>query len=172
MCDHEPRFVEMTALSADSVLSLIPQQDPFRFVSSLTYVNETGSSGTCTFVESNPIFGGHFPRNPIVPGVVLLEGMGQIGIVALGIYLAHLGSDQIANGTMMATDIDASIFSVVYPGDEIICVAKMEVWRRGRLRASVSASTPNGDRVASGLFSGMLALGPSPQPALASIQYG
>ena len=65
------------------VESLLPQRKPFLFVDKLLYNGYDGSASLYTFKEDEPFFAGHFPGNPIVPGVILVETMVQAGGAAL-----------------------------------------------------------------------------------------
>lgn len=61
----------------------LPHREPFLFVDTVTAL-EPGvrASGLRTFPAEDPIFRGHFPGDPIVPGVLLIEALAQISGVA------------------------------------------------------------------------------------------
>ena len=60
-------------------IELLPHRPPFLFVDTLIAADETGAVGEYTYTEEkNDFFKGHFPGNPIVPGVVLVESMAQV----------------------------------------------------------------------------------------------
>tara|TARA_X000000368_G_C22889946_1_gene649165 strand:+ start:423 stop:857 length:435 start_codon:yes stop_codon:yes gene_type:complete len=65
-------------LNIDKIKKLIPHRKPFLFIEELTIL-EKGKSGESfkTFDEKEYFFEGHFPNNPIVPGVVIVEAMAQ-----------------------------------------------------------------------------------------------
>tara|TARA_B100001057_G_scaffold155426_1_gene155633 strand:- start:505 stop:942 length:438 start_codon:yes stop_codon:yes gene_type:complete len=73
----------MISLNIDEIKELIPHRDPFLFVDSCNIVIE-GEHGISfkKFSEKEYFFKGHFPDNPIVPGVIIVEAMAQTaGIV-------------------------------------------------------------------------------------------
>ena len=70
-------------LSIENIKELIPHRDPFLFVDKCEVITpgEHGKSEKL-FSENEYFFKGHFPDNPIVPGVIIIEAMAQTaGIV-------------------------------------------------------------------------------------------
>ena len=70
-------------LSIEEIKQLIPHRDPFLFVDSCEIINP-GKHGKSQkfFSKDEFFFKGHFPDNPIVPGVIIVESMAQTaGIV-------------------------------------------------------------------------------------------
>lgn len=61
----------------------LPHREPFVFLDRAVTV-EPGTSATCekTFSPDDPMFCGHFPGNPIVPGVILTEALAQTAGIA------------------------------------------------------------------------------------------
>lgn len=60
-------------------LSRLPHQDPFRFLSRVNHIKE-GQSGEAVWslTGTEPFFAGHFPNEPLVPGVLIAESMAQL----------------------------------------------------------------------------------------------
>ena len=70
-------------LNKNQIEELIPHRDPFLFVDEceIIVIGEHGIS-TKKFSHNEYFFKGHFPNNPIVPGVIIVEAMAQTaGIV-------------------------------------------------------------------------------------------
>ena len=74
-------------LTTDEVLAAIPHGAPFRFIDEILELDDDHIVAAYRFREDADFYRGHFPRNPITPGVLLIEAMAQAGVVALGIYL-------------------------------------------------------------------------------------
>ena len=71
-------------LNKDQIKEIIPHRYPFLFLDSIKII-EKGISGIgyVNFSEDVDFFKGHFPGNPIVPGVIIVEALAQAaGIVA------------------------------------------------------------------------------------------
>ena len=69
-------------LTPDQVLAMLPQQEPFRFVDHILELDEEHIVATYRFRPEADFYRGHFPGDPVTPGVILLEAVGQVGVVA------------------------------------------------------------------------------------------
>ena len=120
-------------LLIDRVLSL--ELDPIKKLTGLKNVT-----------INEPFFQGHFPRNPVMPGVLIIEAMAQ----AAGM-LAHLAAEIAGKKGELyyLVKIDNARFSkVVVPGDQLLLEAIQKRIMRGMGQYECSA-TVDGVRVAS-----------------------
>ena len=141
--------------SAEKILSLIPQQSPFRFIDELTFIDENRSEGSYTFKKDEYFYKGHFPDMPVTPGVILTECMAQIGLVALGLYL--IGGDEAStkDSKTLFTSSYVDFKKMVLPGDKVIVKSEKKYFRFKKLCCNVRMETPEGNLICSGELSGM-----------------
>ncbi|MEI6035230.1 MAG: 3-hydroxyacyl-ACP dehydratase FabZ family protein [Verrucomicrobiae bacterium] len=70
-------------MPADPIAFGLPHRAPFLFVDRVTaHVPGVEASGEKTFAPDEPMFAGHFPGCPIVPGVILAEALAQVAGIA------------------------------------------------------------------------------------------
>ena len=144
-------------LSPEEVLELLPQQDPFRFVDEILEVDEDHIVARYRFRPDADFYRGHFPGDPITPGVILLESLAQVGVVALGIYIYALeyGSAEVKKRIALFTDATIDFCGIVKPGDRVTVTATKTFFRRGKLRAEASMTLDDGTVVCAGTISGL-----------------
>ncbi len=65
------------------ILSLIPHRPPFLWVDTIISLSETVIETRKTFAEDLEVFKGHYPGNPLLPGVLLCEAIYQSGALLL-----------------------------------------------------------------------------------------
>ena len=139
------------------VLARIPQQEPFRFLDEIVEVDADHIVSRYTFRPEADFYRGHFPGNPITPGVLLIEAMAQTGVVALGIYLvgSERGRDEVRRVLTVFTDVTAEFSGVVKPGDTVTISARKVFFRMMKLRSEVRMTKADGTLVASATLAGM-----------------
>jgi 3-hydroxyacyl-[acyl-carrier-protein] dehydratase len=151
-------------LRGAQILELLPQQEPFRFVDEILEIDDEHIVSRYTFRPGADFYSGHFPGNPITPGVLLIEAMAQTGVVALGIYLVakQRGIAEVRRVLTVFTDVTAEFSGVVRPGDTVTISARKLFFRRMKLRAEVLMHKSDGSLVATATVAGM---GVEAQPA-------
>ena len=75
--------MEADAALKQEVLSLVPQQPPFRFIDEIISLDDEQIIGAYRFREDEYFYRGHFPGNPIMPGVLLCEACFQTGAILM-----------------------------------------------------------------------------------------
>ena len=148
---------ESVMLSGKEILTLLPQQEPFRFVDNILEVDEDHIIANYRFRPEADFYKGHFPGNPVTPGVILLESLAQVGVGALGIYLFALeeGLRGVTDKIALFVDADVEFSGIVLPGEKVIISGKKVFFRRNKLRTEAMMTTEDGSLVCSGTISGL-----------------
>jgi 3-hydroxyacyl-[acyl-carrier-protein] dehydratase len=143
------------ALAPAAVLAAIPHRPPFRFIDEILELDDEHIVAAYRFRADADFYRGHFPDNPITPGVLLLEAMAQAAVVAHGIYLlARAGGDDQQMVTLF-TDATVEFTGVVRPGDRVLVRGRKLVFRRRLLRSVVEMTLEDGRVVCAGTLTGM-----------------
>ena len=104
------------------IQKILPHRYPFLLVDRITHL-EHGKSieGYKNVSISEPVFQGHFPDHPIYPGVMIIEGMAQVGGVLAFQSLPDDQQDTIDQKVVYFMSIDKAKFRApVTPGDKLV----------------------------------------------------
>ena len=138
-----------TPIESAEIEKLLPHRYPFLLIDrviSYTLEPEITLTAIKNVTANEPFFTGHFPGNPVMPGVLILESMAQ----ACGV-LAHvaLATEGQMGGIYYLVKIDNAKFArKVVPGDQIVLEVKQTRIMRGLGKYEARASV-NGERTAS-----------------------
>ena len=152
--------MEADAGVKQEVLDLVPQQKPFRFIDEIISLDDEQIVWAYRFREDEYFYRGHFPGNPITPGVILIEAMAQTGVVAFGIYL--LSRQKNTRPSQM--DMPLSLFSladgvefrnIVLPGERVIIKGEKIYFRKKIIKAKVIMEREDGEIICSVELSGV-----------------
>ena len=115
-------------LNSEQIKELLPHRYPFLFIDRVIEL-EPGKwiKGIKNVTLGEPFFQGHFPGNPIMPGVLQLEALAQVA----GICGFSTNTDENKLNNCVLTKIEEAKFKrVVVPGDQLIISCKL-VKRKG-----------------------------------------
>ncbi len=122
-------------LNNKEIQSIIPHRYPFLLVDKIIDI-EYGKKavGIKNVTANEPFFQGHFPENPIMPGVLIVEAMAQVGAVSI------LGMEENKDKLAVFTGIDRMRFKKqVVPGDTLRMEVEMIAMKRGIGKAKATA---------------------------------
>lgn len=123
-----------TTFSSEEIQKLLPHRYPFLLVDKIIdYVPEKLAVGVKNVTVNEPQFQGHFPERPLMPGVLIVEAMAQVG----GIILKQLPGFE--EGLFVFAGIDKVRFRrQVVPGDQLVMTVEL-LWIKQRRFAKVQA---------------------------------
>ncbi|HSJ94860.1 MAG TPA: 3-hydroxyacyl-ACP dehydratase FabZ [Gaiellaceae bacterium] len=125
------------ALDRAAIEAILPHREPFLLLDEVTELEPGARVVARKLVREDEWYlPGHFPGNPIMPGVLMVEAMAQCGAVAVLSEEANRGKLALFAGID-----DVRFKRLVRPGDELELVCELERLRgpvgRGKARASV-----------------------------------
>ena len=138
-----------TPIEINEIKKILPHRYPFLLIDrviSYTLEPEKTLTAIKNVTVNEPFFEGHFPGEPVMPGVLILESMAQ----ACGV-LAHvaLATSKDIGGVYYLVKIDKARFNrKVVPGDQLLMEVKQTRVMRGMGKYEARVSV-NGQRTAS-----------------------
>ncbi len=119
-------------ISISEIMKMIPHRYPFLLVDKIIELTPSESIvGIKNVTANEPQFTGHFPENPVMPGVLMIEALAQISAVLASKTISASPSDK--NVFFMAIE-HTKFRKVVVPGDVLVLHSKIvqhrsSVWK-------------------------------------------
>lgn len=135
MNDQSTASKELTAMGIADILQALPHRYPMLMIDRIVEIDgDETAVGIKNVTFNEPIFQGHFPENPIFPGVLIIEGMAQ---TAGAIVILHDSTSGKKNIVLMLGVDKAKFRKPAGPGDKIeYHIAKIQRRRNvGRYKA-------------------------------------
>jgi 3-hydroxyacyl-[acyl-carrier-protein] dehydratase len=152
----------------ESIEQLIPHRPPFLFVDEIIAVGDNTMTTRRRVRPDEDFFKGHYPGNPIMPGVLLCESVFQSGCAMVSRQMAATNEDLARYTPVLARISDVRFKNIVKPGDELIIDVKLKE-RIGRfLFLSGSVQTADHRKVLTVNFGVALLDNEAPAPAAAA----
>lgn len=107
----------------DEILKRIPQREPFLYIEKIVEREENTVTTSKQITGQEDFFKGHFPGDPIMPGVLLCEAAFQSGALLMS-YIMEGGID--GKTAVVSRIKNAKFKNMVRPGDQIIIKAKLD----------------------------------------------
>lgn len=149
--EQEQHPPTQTTFTVEEIRELLPHRYPFALVDRIIdYVPGQKAVGIKNVTINEPFFPGHIPPRPIMPGVLIVESMAQVGGVVLcllpgmrGKFFAFAGIDKVR------------FRRPVIPGDQLIMTVELLSFKQKRIAKMQGQGTVDGQLVVEGemLFS-------------------
>lgn len=133
----------MSQLSTKEIMEIIPHRHPFLLIDTIEKLEPgVGAVGKKCVTVNEPFFAGHFPGNPVMPGVLIIEALAQVGAVAM------LSLPEMKGKTAYFAGIDNARFrKKVLPGD-VLLLETVITKVKGPVGVGKAVATVDGKKVA------------------------
>ncbi|MEG0805051.1 MAG: 3-hydroxyacyl-ACP dehydratase FabZ [Lachnospiraceae bacterium] len=130
----------MDQMKIEEIMKIIPHRQPFLLIDCIEEL-EIGKRavGRKCVSYNEPFFGGHFPTEPVMPGVLIIEALAQVGAVAI------LSEEENKGKTAYFAAVDQAKFKrKVVPGDVLLLELEI-IKRKGPMGIGKGVATVNGE---------------------------
>mgnify|MGYP001210158254 CR=1 FL=1 len=109
-------YEDQAIMDAEQIMSILPHRPPFLFVDKILNISENSIKGLKYVSPDEPYFKGHFPGRPVMPGVLQIEAMAQVG----GVLVLSSFPDPENYLTFFGRIENAKFKRPVEPGDTLV----------------------------------------------------
>ncbi len=129
----------MSVLTTKEIMEIIPHRQPMLLIDTIEELDPgVRAVGKKCVSYNEPYFGGHFPEEPVMPGVLIVEALAQVGAVAV------LCCDEFKGKTAYFGAINSARFKrKVVPGDVLILETEL-IKRKGPVGIARATATVDG----------------------------
>jgi UDP-3-O-[3-hydroxymyristoyl] N-acetylglucosamine deacetylase/3-hydroxyacyl-[acyl-carrier-protein] dehydratase len=147
----EQRLAEKPALDIHDVQRILPHRYPMLLVDKVIEVDgDRRAVGIKNVTVNEPFFQGHYPRQPIMPGVLIIEALAQLGGILLSQKLEHTGKVAV----LLSLD-KVKFRRPVMPGDQLVMEART-VRVKARTGQVLCRATVGGELAVEGMIRFMM----------------
>ena len=134
----------MAVLTTKEIMDIIPPRHPFLLVDTIEELEPgKGAEGKKCVTYDEYFFRGHFPQEPVMPGVLIVEALAQVGAVSI------LSCEQFKGKTAYFGGINNCRFKKkVVPGDVLMLEVEM-IKQKGPVAIAKAVATVDGKVAAS-----------------------
>lgn len=103
-------------LDINQISNILPHRYPFLLIDKIIYLDNESVAGVKNVTMNEPFFQGHFPGNPVMPGVLQIEAMAQVG----GVLVLNTVPDPENYWTYFLGIDEIRFRKMVLPGDTVV----------------------------------------------------
>lgn len=127
------------------LIKRMPYGKNFLFIDEISYVDSNIIKGNFTFKKDLFFYDSHFINNPLVPGVIVTECMGQIGMVA---HLLFFNRDSAIKLVPVLSNMEVTFFKEVKFESLYYVIGEKQYYRNNTLKSKVIMENVDGEIVA------------------------
>lgn len=129
----------MSVFTTKEIMDIIPHRQPFLLIDTIEELEEgVRAVGKKCVSYNEPYFAGHFPSEPVMPGVLIIEALAQVGAVAI------LCKPENKGRTAYFAAINSAKFKQkVVPGDVLMLETEI-IKQKGPIGVGKATATVNG----------------------------
>lgn len=133
----------MAVYTTQEIMEILPHRHPFLLIDTIEEL-EPGKRavGKKCVTFSEPYFAGHFPRNPVMPGVLIIEALAQTGAAAI------LSLPENRGKTAYFAGIDKAKFKQMVRPGEVLTLETQIIRTKGPIGVGEAVATVDGKLVA------------------------
>ena len=133
----------MAVYTTQEILEILPHRHPFLLIDTIEEL-EPGKRavGKKCVTFSEPYFAGHFPENPVMPGVLIIEALAQTGAAAI------LSLPENRGKTAYFAGIDKAKFKQMVRPGEVLTLETQIIRTKGPIGVGEAVATVDGKLVA------------------------
>lgn len=125
-----------TNIIGDKIIKILPYLKSFLFVDEISEIDEDHVIGYHTFSKNDFFYESHFIHKPVTPGIILIEMMGQIGMVCHLLFLNELYKNHIPFHPILS-NVEASFLKEVNVDDKLKVISNKIYYRNGILKSNL-----------------------------------
>ena len=157
----------MTALELQQITAILPHRYPMLMVDRILEIREESKSivGIKNVTANEPHFTGHFPNYAVMPGVLIVEAMAQVGGVLVTVLAPHTRGKLM----LLASVENAKFRKPVVPGDQLRLEMRLDRLKRNAAKME-GIATVDGQVVAEASLLCVLSERPSENAPVAAVE--
>ena len=113
---EKKKYEKEAIMDSEQIMNILPHRPPFLFIDKILKISENSITGLKYVSPDEPYFKGHFPGRPVMPGVLQIEAMAQVG----GVLVLSTFPDPENYLTFFGRIENAKFKRPVEPGDTLI----------------------------------------------------